>query len=170
MIAWGKLSQLNWSIALWLAGRSLVHMQFFKDFCSASPYQAVTNSQIVTLYHPHLGSPTSAYIFLTPWPTSSPNLEYQEQASSGLTTLFGMGVTIRSYCTHAVIARYTWFYGHHYKLHHTCGPSHLTRPHPHAVRRKVIITGNCRLFPYWRELLGVNWSWTWNSDLPFTNT
>ena len=27
-------------------------------------------------------------------------------------------------------------------------PSHLTRLHPHAVRRKVIIINNCRLVPY----------------------
>ena len=27
-------------------------------------------------------------------------------------------------------------------------PSHLTRPHPHAVRHKVIIIINCRLVPY----------------------
>ena len=42
---------------------------------------------------------------------------------------------------------------HLYKLLHT-HPSHLTRPHPHAVRRKVTIFSNCRLVPYWRELLG----------------
>ena len=34
----------------------------------------------------------------------------------------------------------------------------LTRPHPHAVRRKVIIISNCRLVPYWREFLGVSGS------------
>ena len=32
-------------------------------------------------------------------------------------------------------------------------PSHLTRPHPHAVRCKVIIISDCRLVPYWRNLL-----------------
>ena len=31
----------------------------------------------------------------------------------------------------------------------------LTRPHPHAVRRKVIIISNCRLVPYWREFLKI---------------
>ena len=40
----------------------------------------------------------------------------------------------------------------------------LTRPHPHAVRRKVIIISNCRLVPHWREFLGVSWSWI-RSDL-----
>ena len=48
-------------------------------------------------------------------------------------------------------------------------PSHLTRPHPHAVWRKVIIISDCRLVPYWREFLGVSWSWT-RLDLPFANT
>ena len=45
----------------------------------------------------------------------------------------------------------------------------LTRPHPRAVRRKVIIISNCRLVPYWREFLGVSGSRT-RSDLPFANT
>ena len=48
-------------------------------------------------------------------------------------------------------------------------PIPLTRPHPHAVRRQVIIISNCRLVPYWREFLGVSWSRT-RSDLPFANT
>ena len=30
-------------------------------------------------------------------------------------------------------------------------PSHLMRPHPRAVGRKVIIISNCRLVPHWRE-------------------
>ena len=33
-------------------------------------------------------------------------------------------------------------------------PSHLTRPHSHVVRRKVIIISNCWLVPYCCELLG----------------
>ena len=49
-------------------------------------------------------------------------------------------------------------------------PSHLTQSHPHAVRCKVIIIISCRLVPYWREFLGVSWSWTRNSNLPFVNT
>ena len=47
---------------------------------------------------------------------------------------------------------------HLYELLHSPHPSHLTRPHPHAVRPKVIIISDCRLVPYWRELLGVGWS------------
>ena len=27
-------------------------------------------------------------------------------------------------------------------------PSHLAQPHPHAVKRKVIIISDCRLVPY----------------------
>ena len=49
-------------------------------------------------------------------------------------------------------------------------PSHLTQPHPHAVRCKVIVICNCQLVPYWRELLRVSWSQTRNLDLPFANT
>ena len=48
-------------------------------------------------------------------------------------------------------------------------PSHLTRPHVHSVRRKVIIISNCRLIPYWWEFLGVSWSRTRNSDLLVAN-
>ena len=47
---------------------------------------------------------------------------------------------------------------------------HWTWPHPQAVRHKVIMISKFRYVPYWRKLLGVSWSRTRNSDLPFANT
>ena len=44
-------------------------------------------------------------------------------------------------------------------------PSHLTRPHPRAVGRKVIIISNCRVSSLLKELLGVSWPRTRISDL-----